>query len=184
MQCAKCYTQVLYCPCCGEKLEVVAKEVEEDLEQTILKPELQQAQFYHKHDADVLFKAPLTEQPIQTKEHINKQTAKLVLVDDSKKDPEVFFLDKQTSLIGRPDLARNSYPEVDLSFDKEGTISRYHAQIHNKEGKFFLEDLSSGNGTFIFDGKQLEKLLPNQLYPLQSRNRVRFGKVLMQFILE
>ncbi|KAF0236708.1 MAG: hypothetical protein FD167_4512, partial [bacterium] len=123
-------------------------------------------------------------QPITTNKIASNQVAKLLLVDDSRPNPEIFFLDKEINLVGRPDVARNSYPEIDLSFDKEGTISRYHAHIHNKEGRFFLEDLNSGNGTFIFDGKQLEKLLPRQLYSLQNRNRIRFGKVLMQFILE
>lgn len=180
MECSKCHTKVLYCPCCGEKLSTtVFDEVDEDLEITVIKPDIQKNQISYNHH-------PLESSSIEVlpKKTSLKYTVKLVLIDDSRKDPEVFFLDKDVNLIGRPDSAKNSYPDVDLSFDKEGTISRYHAHIHKKEGNFFVEDLNSGNGTFLFDGNQLAKLIPRQLYPLKPRNRIRFGKVLMQFIVE
>lgn len=181
MECSKCSTKVLYCPCCGEKLVSTSghNETSEDLERTVIGKNITESQIINNFAAS---NAPATDAP--QKQSPAKMVAKLVLVDDNKKDPEVFFLEKDTHLVGRPDLARESYPEVDLSFDKEGTISRYHARVHNKGGEFFVEDLNSGNGTFIFDGKQLEKLLPGQFYPLKSRNRVRFGKVLMQFLIE
>lgn len=180
MECSKCNTKVLYCPCCGEKLVFVSNydDTSEDLEKTVIGKNITESQIIDN------FTAPNPTIDAPQKPSSAKAVAKLVLIDDNKKDPEVFFLDKDTHLVGRPDLARDSYPEVDLSFDKEGTISRYHARVHNKGSEFFVEDLNSGNGTFIFDGKQLEKLLPGQLYPLKSRNRIRFGKVLMQFLIE
>lgn len=178
MQCSKCSTRVLYCPCCGEKLVTAFENTTEDSEITLVGADLQDP---HKLE-EYLLANPLP--PEIFKPSNRKQIAKLVLIDDNKKDPEAFFVEKGSSLVGRPDTARESYPEIDLSFDKSGTISRYHAKIHKKEEGFFLEDLNSGNGTFIFDGKQLEKLLPGQLYLLKNRNRIRFGKVLMQFLVE
>lgn len=187
MQCSKCHTQVLYCPCCGELLSVhehkepnIEITTGGDLENT------DESTFAYKKSPSVKIKTPPQEIEItrEKQEPSKKAVAKLILLSGNHSAPEEFFLEQEINLIGRPDTAKNSYPQVDLSFDKEGTISRYHAQIHNREGFFFIEDLGSGNGTFLFDGNQLEKLLPRQLYPLHNRNRIRFGRVLVQFISE
>lgn len=114
---------------------------------------------------------------------VSKKTAKLLLLD--KEIPVFFQLNKETSLVGKKDSAKDTYPDINLTFlDRENTISRYHANIHNKDGEFYVEDLVSSNGTFVFNGESLTRLEPKEPYLLKDRNRIRFGKVLMQIILD
>lgn len=49
------------------------------------------------------------------------------------------------ALIGRPDPAVGHVPDVDLSPDD--TISRRHARIYERGGRYWLRDLDSMNGT-------------------------------------
>ena len=56
------------------------------------------------------------------------------------------------------DLSQEKYvlgrhPECDIVVDT-GAVSRYHAQVLHEEGRFFVEDLKSRNGTFV-NGKMI-----------------------------
>jgi pSer/pThr/pTyr-binding forkhead associated (FHA) protein len=114
---------------------------------------------------------------------ICSKSAKLLLID---KDIPVFFqLNKEISLVGKKDASKDFLPDINLTYlDRENTISRYHANIYNKNGEFYVEDLVSSNGTFLFDGETLIRLEPKQLYLIKDRNRIRFGKTLMQLVLD
>jgi len=64
----------------------------------------------------------------------------------------------------------------DLVVD-DPSVSRRHARISRKNGNFFLEDLSSTNGTFHNNNK----LEPNQQYLLDEEGIVTFGDIELSF---
>ena len=49
------------------------------------------------------------------------------------------------ALIGRPDVTRRIHPEIDLRLDD--AVSRRHAKIFVRNGRYVLTDLNSTNGT-------------------------------------
>jgi serine/threonine-protein kinase len=73
------------------------------------------------------------------------------------------------------------FPDVDLdSDDPEAKVSRRHARITLRDGKYFLEDLGSTNGTFVNRGR---RLLPGHLQPLQDGDEIILGKTFLRFQL-
>ncbi|HEY3451364.1 MAG TPA: FHA domain-containing protein, partial [Myxococcales bacterium] len=71
-------------------------------------------------------------------------------------------LTKTVTVIGRlPDVA-----DFALPFSEE--VSREHAAIVYFAGEFFLEDLASGNGTYV-GGERVEKV------KLRDGERIRVG---------
>lgn len=90
-----------------------------------------------------------------------------------------FTLGSVESQIGRWDADGGIFPDVDLDADDpEAKVSRRHARITLREGKYFLEDLGSTNGTFVNRGK---RLLPGQLQPLQDGDEIIVGKTFLRF---
>lgn len=60
-------------------------------------------------------------------------------------------------------------PRADISID-DASMSRRHASIVRRHGRFYLRDLGSSNGTF------LEGVLHNSERPLSDGARFRVGK--------
>jgi serine/threonine-protein kinase len=79
-------------------------------------------------------------------------------------------------LVGRQDVKVGNFPEVKLSDMKVG---RRQAYIHNRQGRFTVEDLNSTNKTRL-NGVTLT---PNQEYPLKDGDLLRFGSVDVRFEL-
>ena len=52
-----------------------------------------------------------------------------------------FITDKDAITVGRD-------PQNDIVIDNRA-ISRYHTKIYQREGVYLVEDLKSGNGTFV-----------------------------------
>jgi len=55
--------------------------------------------------------------------------------------------------------------------DVERMISRFHCEIHHKEGKLFLNDLNSSNGTFV----DKKKVPPGRPVRIKSGSQVALG---------
>ncbi len=74
----------------------------------------------------------------------------------SPQSGNVFPVFKSDSLIGRYDSVTGMRPEIDLtSEDQSRNISRRHARLVVKDGKFFVaEEIGTMNGTFL-NGKKL-----------------------------
>ena len=90
-----------------------------------------------------------------------------------------FTLGNVESQIGRWDADGGIFPDVDLDADDpEAKVSRRHARITLREGRYFLEDLGSTNGTFVNRGK---RLLPGHLQPLQDGDEIIVGKTFLRF---
>lgn len=98
-----------------------------------------------------------------------------VMLPGSEK-PLVFRGD-QTLLIGRRDDTTNTLPQIDLSryYGILMGVSRKHAEIMLKEGRCFIRDLNSSNGTWLNEAR----LVPEQLYALNNGDQVRLGQLLL-----
>ena len=90
-----------------------------------------------------------------------------------------FSIGNVESQIGRWDADGGIFPDIDLdSDDPEAKVSRRHARITLREGRYFLEDLGSTNGTFVNRGKRLP---PGYLQPLQDGDEIIVGKTFLRF---
>lgn len=81
--------------------------------------------------------------------------------------------------IGRKDPVTGIYPDVDLSpLDAQRSISRRHAKIYRRGGKFFLgEEIGTMNSTFL-NGVRLETGVPAEIH---KGDELRFGVVVLKF---
>ncbi|HSM14057.1 MAG TPA: cyclic nucleotide-binding domain-containing protein [Thermoanaerobaculia bacterium] len=84
--------------------------------------------------------------------------------------------------IGRRDPVTGINPDVDLTpVDTQRSISRRHAKIYRRGGKFFLaEEIGTMNGTFR-GGQRLETGVPVEISP---GDHLRFGLVELDFVGE
>jgi hypothetical protein len=82
-------------------------------------------------------------------------------------------------LIGRADPVNDIFPEIDLALHgaDEGGISRKHCKIAREGNQYFIEDLNSQNGTWIGG----TRLPANRRAPLKNGNRIRLGKLILNF---
>lgn len=81
--------------------------------------------------------------------------------------------------IGRKDPVTGIYPDVDLSpLDSQRSISRRHAKIYRRGGKFFVgEEIGTMNSTFL-NGVRLETGVPAEI---RKGDELRFGVVVLKF---
>jgi len=81
-----------------------------------------------------------------------------------------FNVDKELIMVGAIPEDGGAKNDIVLR-DAERMISRFHAQFHYKEGKLYIVDTNSYNGTFV-DKKRLE---PGKPVPLKGGSRVTFA---------
>lgn len=85
-------------------------------------------------------------------------------------------LDGQPLVIGRASSSHTV--DMDLNaLDPDAFVSRRHAQITYAEGRYWVSDLGSSNGTFL-NGHRLE---PNRPVALSHGDRLRLGRVELAF---
>ena len=70
-------------------------------------------------------------------------------------------------LIGRTD-------QCDITIN-DSSVSRKHASIESKDGRFLLQDLKSKNGTLV-NGKFID------VYVLNHGDKIRIGRTVLQFL--
>lgn len=94
-----------------------------------------------------------------------------------------FPLRWQPAQIGRQsasDARGNPALAVDLSEVPQGrTVSRQHAQITERGGRYFLEGLADQNPTLLND----QPVLPGEKRPLADGDRIQVGKIVLTFRL-
>jgi serine phosphatase RsbU (regulator of sigma subunit) len=78
-----------------------------------------------------------------------------------------FPVTKDIMLLGR-------HPDCDIQL-QSNMLSRKHARLVREDGEFFIEDLGSGNGTFL-NGKRIETRSP-----IVHNDRVKLGPLLLRF---
>jgi FHA domain len=84
---------------------------------------------------------------------------------------ERIILEGERAAVGRPDPARDHYPEIDLRGDD--AISRRHAEFRRGPAGWMLIDLGSTNGTRL-NGEWLE---PHQEALLRDGDQIEMGAV-------
>ena len=78
-----------------------------------------------------------------------------------------FPVTKDVMLLGR-------HPDCDIQL-QSNMLSRKHARLLREGEAFFIEDLGSGNGTFL-NGKRIEARMP-----INHNDRVKLGPLLLRF---
>lgn len=94
--------------------------------------------------------------------------AKLVIQEGLQKNKEYPLLGSEISF-GREKDNIITYPDL--------SVSRHHFKIHCNKEKFSLEDLGSGNGTWV-NNKKVKGTIP-----LNHGDQIRVGKSLIQFLM-
>lgn len=84
-------------------------------------------------------------------------------------------------VLGRFDPGRKKGPDVDLAAHQayERGVSRQHAVLYQSGSRFYVEDLSSRNGTFV-NGQRLE---PFQAHPVDHGDEIRLGTLPLVLLL-
>jgi tRNA A-37 threonylcarbamoyl transferase component Bud32 len=117
-------------------------------------------------------------QPIEV-EPMRASAYLLVLDPHSAEVRAMHALLKESNLIGRADPVSGVFPDVDLSpYDPGATVSRRHARIWRAEGRYWIEDLESVNGTLVNDRRLLPPRTPRAL---DNGDRVQIGEVVLVF---
>ena len=79
---------------------------------------------------------------------------------------KVFTVSEPASIVGR--RTSQNKPDIELSDD---VVSRRHAEITFNDGKYWIKDLGSTNGTLLND----DRILAGNLYQLKHNSRIGLG---------
>lgn len=77
-----------------------------------------------------------------------------------------FKLDKDITIIGRCTVQNR--PDIGLNDD---VISRRHVEIHLNNGRYWIKDMDSTNGTMLND----DRIIAGNLYELKHNSRIGLG---------
>lgn len=95
-----------------------------------------------------------------------QSVAKLELITEGGKVGQNYTIEREETLIGRV--------EGDLTFPHDVYLSGRHARVIERDGRYFLVDQNSRNGTFIRISKEVE-LKPGDIF-LVGKQVFRFNK--------
>jgi len=87
-----------------------------------------------------------------------------------------FLLNDPEILIGRLDEEDNIFPDIDLTDQDEGYVSRSHAKIEIKEDKMFITHLSKTNPTLL-NKKPIPENTPTEF---KVGDTIKVGKVVLR----
>lgn len=93
-------------------------------------------------------------------------SARMQLIYSGKGSAPNYILESETMNIG------SSAKENEIVI-KSSIVSRHHAKIHHIQGKYYLEDVGSTNGTFL-NGQEIVR---QQKYELRDMDRIYFSNV-------
>lgn len=96
---------------------------------------------------------------------------------------DAFFVSKgEETMIGRSDPVTGIMPDIDLTpVDNNRSVSRRHAKILRKEGKYFiLEEVGTVNGTYVND----QKISTGVQVEIKNGDRIRIGLIQMKAVFD
>jgi hypothetical protein len=106
------------------------------------------------------------DQPVDTLDEIGIKGPALVVRSGGGRTGETFHPEGERTLIGRS-------PDCDVFLD-DVTVSRKHAVLTNREGRFVIEDQGSLNGTYV-NRKRIESA------ELEDGDELQVGKYRLTF---
>ena len=77
--------------------------------------------------------------------------------------------------LNRPKLVGRKADQCDIVFDYEPSVSGAHCELSERDGRFYVRDLKSANGTFLNGGKVTEET------ELSSGSVLRMGRLELRF---
>jgi hypothetical protein len=98
--------------------------------------------------------------------HMHSPTIPRLIVRRHDRVMAEYLLNKDRIIIGR-----NSRQDILVNAAR---VSRFHAQIINMNGSYFLQDMNSTNGTFVNDNKV-------SWHPLKHGEKIRIGNFDMEY---
>ncbi len=99
-----------------------------------------------------------------------------LVIQEGESLGKVFTLIKARNLIGRLDEERNIVPEIDLSNEDEGYVSRRHAEIRLEDEAVYIIDLGGKNKTYLNNAA----LRVDEPVALDDKDLIRVGMVLLR----
>ena len=96
---------------------------------------------------------------------------------------EWYIRDEQGLLIGKN--FQNQWVDIDLTVaDYAVLIEKQHAALNCVDGKWFLEDLGSRNGTGVkaVQTSQIKRLVPEEVIPVYPGDRIYVAKTILQLV--
>ncbi|GBC77771.1 Oxoglutarate dehydrogenase inhibitor [bacterium HR08] len=191
IRCRQCGTENLedsmYCDACGANLasdaeggpSAPAEEAADSSKRSARSPERPRAE--RSSTVSPAGGTALSEAPPDLSPSDRRPRAKLLLVRGGRVGRE-FPIWESEVMLGRWDAEHGIFPEIDLDEDDaEAKVSRRHARIFYREGRFWIEDLGSLNGTFVNRGPRLR---PYQPVPLRHGDEIIVGKTFLRFLIE
>lgn len=176
-----------YCDECGSRLESDQRKYTRQIESPKFQQLISESQLYQPTKVVSFSSQPLAEKSSKPKNLFeNKQKPKTVygklVIERGNTAGTEFKLTAEESYLGRWDADNGIFPDVDLDkHDTDAKVSRRHARITCKDGKFAIEDLGSTNGTYINRGR---RLIPGSLNALNSGDEIIVGKTFLRFYIE
>lgn len=83
---------------------------------------------------------------------------------------------ERLELKGRAEITIGRHPNADITLSHP-SVSRMHARLSRRNGRYVIEDLASSNGTYV-NGEAVE---PGQQRPLQRGDVIRIGPFRLDF---
>ncbi len=117
-------------------------------------------------------------EPATTQQPTGIRDIRLIILNSGRR---LLLSLEEPILMGRQDSKRGFYPEIDLTPDGgiDGGVSRRHARLLLSEGRCYIEDLESANGTFV----NRERITAKTPCVLQSGDEIRLGTVTIRIDL-
>lgn len=104
----------------------------------------------------------------------NQNTTYQVVLTDVNLPAKSFRVPLNNSIIiGRP--KKSCVVNLDIALGYDGSVSGPHCEITVKDGKFYIKDLQSSNGTYVNDSKISAE---TEIFP---GNILKFGRLEMRF---
>lgn len=188
-RCQTCGTENIkdsqFCDECGASL-LDSKEIRQT-EIPDLKTQIAETPVFQSSKATSIgipadrFELPTENQSFGNIEKFNGIPQATLIIERGESTGTEFNLSLDESYIGRWDADNGVFPDVDLDrHDPEAKISRRHARIVRRDGKFLIEDLGSTNGTFVNRGR---RLIPGTPSVLNNGDEIIVGKTFLRFYI-
>jgi FHA domain len=177
-----------YCDECGSRLESNQRKSTRLVETPKFQKLISESQIFQSSNITAVGVPPVAENlqkkgvSLEKDGNSNKKAvhAKLV-IERGKSAGTEFLLTADESYMGRWDADNGVFPDVDLDkHDSDAKVSRRHARVIYANGKYFIEDLGSTNGTFVNRGR---RLIPGIVQPLNTGDEIIIGKTFLRFYI-